>query len=167
MTDRFHTVYGEVSEGYAGSLSRHDIVTLASVIEKETGAPQERGIISSVFHNRLNKGMRLQSDPTIIYGYWVVSGEPLKNIRKKDILNPTPYNTYTIRALPVGPIANPGREAIKAAMFPEQSEHLYFVSKNDGTHIFTSTYKDHQKAVRDFQLNRKAREGKSWRDLGK
>lgn len=164
MVQRFKLVYEEVSKGYSGPMKQHEVVTLASVIEKETGAPQERFLISSVFHNRLKKRMRLQSDPTIIYGYWVESGEPLKNIRKSDILKATPYNTYTVRSLPVGPIANPGREALRATLFPENSDYLYFVSRNDGTHIFTSNYKDHQKAVRAFQLNRKAREGKSWRD---
>ncbi|HAG91639.1 MAG TPA: endolytic transglycosylase MltG [Bdellovibrionales bacterium] len=167
MTDRFLKVYEEVSMGYQGPLKRHEIVTLASVIEKETGAPGERPLISSVFHNRLKKGMRLQSDPTIIYGYWVENGEPLRNIRKSDIQKGTPYNTYRVKALPVGPVANPGAEALKAAMLPAQSDYLYFVSRNDGTHVFTHTYSDHQKAVRDFQLNRKAREGKSWRNLNK
>ncbi len=111
--------------------------------------------------------MRLQSDPTIIYGYWFKTGTPLRNIRKSDILAASDHNTYTVNALPVGPVANPGKEALKAAMFPATSEHLYFVSRNDGTHVFTNTYKDHLKAVKDFQLNPKAREGKSWRDLNR
>lgn len=165
MVNRFQAVFNEISQDYDGPFSRHQIVTLASVIEKETGAPEERALISSVFHNRLKKGMRIQSDPTIIYGYWVETGEPLKNIRKSDILRATPYNTYTVKALPAGPVANPGAEALRAAMFPANSDYLYFVSRNDGTHIFTTNYKDHQRAVRDFQLNRRAREGKSWRDL--
>jgi UPF0755 protein len=142
-----------------------ELVTLASVIEKETGAPWERPLISSVFHNRLGMGMRLQSDPTTIYGRWVVDKKRLFNIKKKHLLEKTPYNTYTVRRLPIGPIANPGQKALEAALSPEESRFLYFVSKNDGTHKFSKTYKEHQKAVRDFQLSSGARKGKSWRDL--
>lgn len=146
-------------------LSRHQVVTLASIVEKETGASFERPKIASVFHNRLNKKMRLQTDPTIIYGIMHETGKEISNIRKKDITRPTAYNTYVITGLPPGPIGNPGIEAIKAVVKPETTPYLYFVSQNDGTHIFTSTYKDHLKAVKKFQLNPKMREGKSWRDL--
>ncbi len=140
------------------------LVTLASMVEKETGAPEERPRISGVFANRLRKNMRLQSDPTTIYGMW----ERYRgNISRTDLLTPSPYNTYTIPALPRGPIANPGLEALKAALNPETHEFLYFVSKNDGTHVFTKTYEDHQAAVKSFQINARAREGKSWRDLSK
>jgi len=148
-------------------LSRHQIVTLASLIEKETGAPFERKLISSVFHNRLKKNMKLQTDPTIMYGILEETGQEVTNIRKKDILSPTAYNTYVIRGLPPGPIANPGIESLRAALNPAQSEHLFFVSRNDGTHVFTSTYKQHKEAVAKFQLDAKMREGKSWRDLQK
>lgn len=145
-------------------LTRHQVVTLASMIEKETGAAHERPLISSVFHNRLRKKMRLQSDPTTIYGIWErYSG----NLRRADLLEATPYNTYAIAALPMGPIANPGREALQAALYPATSDFLYFVSHNDGTHEFTRTYEDHLAAVRRWQLNPQAREGKSWRDLKK
>jgi UPF0755 protein len=166
MAKRFLDEYEKIPKGQVG-LSRHEVVTLASVVEKETGAPEERPIIASVFHNRLSKGMRLQSDPTIIYGQWVMTGKPLENIKKADITHPTPHNTYTVKALPVGPIANPGREAIAAVFQPASTDYLYFVSKNDGTHTFTTEYKDHNKAVQKFQLNRDARKGKSWRDLKK
>ena len=106
--------------------------------------------------------MRLQSDPTTIYGiYENFNG----NLRKKHLLGKTPYNTYTIPALPVGPISNPGLEAIRAVLSPAKHSYLYFVSQNDGTHVFTKTYKDHLKAVSKYQLNRKNRKGKSWRDL--
>lgn len=142
--------------------SRHQIITLASIIEKETGAPEERPLISSAFHNRLRKGMRLESDPTTIYGIWE---RYHGNLHKKDLLEKTAYNTYAIPALPPGPIANPGREAIHAALHPATSDFLFFVSKNDGTHRFTSNYKDHSQAVRELQINPAAREGKSWRDL--
>ena len=142
-----------------------ELVTLASVIEKETGASWERPLISSVFHNRLSMGMRLQSDPTTIYGRWVKDKKRLFNIKKKHLLEKTPFNTYTVARLPVGPIANPGKLALEAALNPKTSRYLYFVSKNDGTHKFSKNYKEHQKAVRDFQLSRRARKGKSWRDL--
>jgi UPF0755 protein len=145
-------------------LTRHQIITLASIIEKETGAPQERPLIGSVFFNRLRKKMRLQSDPTTIYGIWErYSG----NLRRSDLQEKTPYNTYAIDGLPPGPISNPGKEAILAALQPAQSEFLYFVSHNDGTHQFSRTLQEHNRAVREFQVNAKAREGKSWRDLGK
>ncbi len=144
-------------------MTPHQVVTLASIIEKETGAKEERPMISSVFHNRLKKHMRLQTDPTVIYGIKNYQG----NITRKDLETPTPYNTYTIPALPPGPIASPGREAILAALYPSETEYLFFVSHNDGTHEFTTNFDDHKKAVSKFQLNPKAREGKSWRDLRK
>ncbi|MBI3543981.1 MAG: endolytic transglycosylase MltG, partial [Deltaproteobacteria bacterium] len=144
-------------------LSEHETITLASIIEKETGAPDERPLISSVFHNRLKKHMKLQTDPTVIYGIRNYNG----NITRKDLETPTPYNTYFIPGLPPGPIASPGKDAIVAALYPKESPYLFFVSHNDGTHEFTSTYDDHRKAVTKFQLDPKAREGKSWRDLSK
>src|SRR5690606_36947619 len=110
----------------------------------------------------LKKKMRLQSDPTTIYGMW---HRYEGNIRRKDLQEHTPYNTYRIPALPKGPIANPSLEAIKAALDPEDNNYYFFVSRNDGTHIFTETYKEHSKAVEDYQKNVKARQGKSWRDL--
>ncbi len=144
--------------------SLHQLVTLASIVEKETGAAFERPIIAAVFLNRLKKRMRLQSDPTTIYGiYENFNG----NLRKRHLLEKTPYNTYKIPALPIGPIANPGIEALNAVLNPSDDKYLYFVSKNDGTHIFTRTYKDHLKAVEKWQINRKNRKGKSWRQLDK
>jgi UPF0755 protein len=143
-------------------LNRHQVVILASVVEKETGAKFERPIIAGVFTNRLIKRMRLQSDPTTVYGMW---SRYTGNIRKSDLLEETPYNTYKIPSLPLGPIANPSIEAIRAVLNPDDHDYLYFVSKNDGTHIFSKTYKDHSKAVDDYQKNAKARQGKSWRDL--
>ena len=145
-------------------MTRKQIVILASMIEKETGAGFERPMISSVFHNRLKKKMRLQSDPTTIYGMW---DHYDGNIHKSDLLRPTEYNTYTVPGLPLGPISNPHPESIKAALYPSDTDYLYFVSKNDGTHQFSKTYKEHFDAVKRLQLNPKAREGKSWRDLNK
>ena len=148
-----------------GGWTVHEVLTLASIIERETGAAFERPLISSVFHNRLQKGMRLQTDPTIIYGIAHNTGRVIRNIRKKDIQSPTKYNTYVIKGLPPGPIGNPGHASILAALKPEASSFLYFVSRNNGTHKFSKTYKEHQRAIRKFQLSRKARKGKSWRDL--
>ena len=143
-------------------LSKHQVVILASVVEKETGAKVERPEIAGVFTNRLKKRMRLESDPTTIYGIW---SRYKGNIRKADLLEMTPYNTYKIPALPKGPISNPSLEAIKAVLNPAEHEFLFFVSRNDGTHVFTKTYGDHVNAVDTFQRNTKARTGKSWRDL--
>jgi len=125
------------------------IVTLASMIEKEAGVPSERALISSVFHNRLKKGMRLQSDPTVIYGDPEFEGR----IRTRHLQRKTEYNTYQMHGLPKGPIANPGEKAIEAALFPADSDFLYFVSRNDKTHYFSKTLAEHNQAVRKYQLN--------------
>ncbi len=113
----------------------HQVLTLASIIEKETGAPAERRLISSVFYNRLQKKMRLASDPTVIYGIPDFDG----NLTRKHLQTPGPYNTYLNTGLPPGPIANPGAQAIKAALFPKNTDYLFFVSKKDGTHQFSPT----------------------------
>ena len=164
MVGRFLQVYSKVPES---SLSRHQLVTLASIIEKETGAGFERPIISSVFHNRLKKDMRLATDPTIIYGVLRETGKEIRNIRRVHLRKKNSYNTYLNSGLPPGPIGNPGKEALVAAAQPKKTDFLFFVSRNDGTHVFTSTYEDHQKAVRTFQLDPRMRQGKSWRDLKK
>ena len=132
------------------SLSWHEIVTLASLIEKETGLDSERKIISSVFHNRLRKNMRLQTDPTVIYAIEKFDG----NIRKRDLKIDSPYNTYRYKGLPPGPIANPGLKSIVAAMSPIESDHLYFVSRQDGSHHFSSTLNEHNQAVQKYQLRK-------------
>jgi UPF0755 protein len=127
-------------------LDTHKLVTLASIIEKETGDPTERGMISAVFHNRLRKHMKLQTDPTVIYGIW---DRYDGNIRKKDLLTPTPYNTYTIDGLPPGPIASPGADALTKAATPDSSQALYFVAKGDGSgqHEFSNSLEEHNRAV--------------------
>jgi len=132
-------------------LTLHQTVTLASIIEKETGAESERAVISSVFHNRLKKRMRLESDPTVIYGIKNFNG----NITRKDLAKVTPYNTYKIKGLPPGPIANPGLEAIKAVLYPADTRFLYFVSKKNGLHHFSTNIKEHNRAVRKYQMRRK------------
>ena len=143
-------------------LTRKQVVILASMVEKETGASFERPMIASVFFNRLKKKMRIQSDPTTIYGIWA---RYTGNLHRSDLLAPSEYNTYTIPALPVGPISNPNPESIKAVLYPADTDFLYFVSKNDGTHVFSKTYGEHTEWVKKTQLNAAAREGKSWRDL--
>jgi UPF0755 protein len=145
-------------------LSQHQVVILSSIVEKETGAPSERPRIAGVFINRLKKRIRLQSDPTTIYGIWENFNG---NLRKKHLLEKTPYNTYKIPGLPIGPISNPGLASLNAVITPEKHSYLYFVSQNDGTHVFSKTYKEHLAAVNKFQKNSRARKGKSWRDLSK
>src|SRR5690606_38485143 len=119
MVAKFEVAYAEVLSGKNKvDMEKHQHVTFASIVEKETGAAEERAVIASVFHNRLKKKMRLQSDPTIIYGHWAKTGEYLKNIRKMHIMSSTDHNTYTIKALPIGPVSNPGKEAMVAALNP-------------------------------------------------
>ncbi|QTA79164.1 Endolytic murein transglycosylase [Desulfonema limicola] len=152
MTSYFKSVFTSKWEERADELgmSIHQIVTLASIIEKETGAAHERPVISSVFHNRLKKNMRLQSDPTVIYNIKDFDG----NLTKKNLQKITPYNTYKIKGLPPGPIANPGKKSLEAALWPADTKYLYFVSKGDKTHEFSTNLKDHNKAVRKYQLSR-------------
>ena len=128
-------------------MTRHEVVILASLVEKETAAPHERPQIASVFHNRLKIGMKLECDPTIIYGIENYDGI----IHKSDIANPHPWNTYVHAGLPKGPIANPGAEAIRAVLHPDETQYLFFVSKNDGTHHFSPTYAEHARMVQKYQ----------------
>ena len=127
-----------------------EVITLASLIEKETGRPEERPLISSVFHNRLQRNMPLACDPTVIYAVKLVK-EYDGIIHRSDLDLDSPYNTYLYPGLPPGPIANPGLAAIEAALSPAQSDYLFFVSKNDGTHAFSRTYGEHARAVRRYQ----------------
>jgi UPF0755 protein len=129
------------------NMTVHQVLTLASVIEKETSVESEQGIVSGVFHNRLRRRIPLQSDPTVIYGLRAFDG----NLRKRDLVAYSPYNTYRIRGLPPGPIANPGAGALRAALFPVKSTFLYFVSRNNGTHEFSSTLTEHNRAVQKYQ----------------
>lgn len=132
-------------------LSAYEVAVLASVVEKETGRAVERPHIASVFHNRLKKRMRLESDPTIIYGLENYDG----NIRRADIRRPHPWNTYVIRGLPPTPIAGPGVAALDAVLWPLETDDLFFVSKNDGTHHFSQTYAEHARMVNEYQRRRK------------
>ncbi|MBC8035850.1 MAG: endolytic transglycosylase MltG [Rhizobiales bacterium] len=127
--------------------SKEEAVILASIVEKETGLASERPLIASVFMNRLAKGMRLQSDPTIIYGIAGGKGKLDRPLTKADITTPTPYNTYTINGLPPGPIANPGRAALEAVVNPPPTAYLYFVANGTGGHAFAATLEEHNRNV--------------------
>ena len=152
MVKRFWQVIGKFEQKIAESgITLHEVVTLASIVEKETGKASERPLIASVFLNRLRKRMRLESDPTVIYGIKDFSG----NLKKRDLSTYSPYNTYVVRGLPPGPIANPGIDSIKAVLYPAKTNYLYFVSKNDGSHHFSSSLKEHNRAVYTYQKKRK------------
>ncbi len=129
------------------NMTWHNVMTLASIIEKETSEASEKKIISSVFHNRMSIQMPLQTDPTVIYGIPNFDG----NLSKQHLKTPGPYNTYLNTGLPPTPIASPGKDSIDAALYPADTEYLFFVSKGDGTHQFSVTYADHTKAVNQYQ----------------
>ena len=128
-----------------------EVLTLASIIEGEAIYDRERPIISGVYHNRLNTGMRLQADPTIQY----IIDESPRRLLNRDLKIDSPYNTYLYNGLPPGPINNPGLESIKAALYPESNDYFYFVARGDGYHTFSKTKEQHNKAKRDFQKVRR------------
>ncbi len=148
---QFERAWSEVAPLAAKrGLSKRDTIVLASLIEKETGAAEERPLISAVFHNRMRLGMRLETDPSVIYGIPSFDGN-LRRVHLEDEGNP--YNTYRIPGLPPGPIANPGAASLRAAVEPTPgAEFLFFVARGDGTHVFSNTYAEHLRAVRRFQL---------------
>jgi len=150
MVGQFKKAYARI-EGEAGKpeLPRSEIMTLASIIEKEAVAPEEKPLIASVFYNRLSLGMPLQSDPTAVYSIRAFAGK----VTKADILRHTPYNTYLIPRLPPGPIGNPGADAIRAALFPARTSYLYFVARQNGTHQFSRTLEEHNRAVANYLKN--------------
>ncbi|MCI5146256.1 MAG: endolytic transglycosylase MltG [Candidatus Electrothrix sp. AR3] len=153
MVERFFTVWNPMLEQGQGQegLDARQLLVLASMIEKETGRAGERDIIAGVFYNRLKKGMRLQSDPTTIYGIKNFNG----NLTRADLRKATPYNTYVIPALPPGPICNPGAKALHAALHPAEVTYYYFVSKNNGSHYFSKTLKEHNRAVYRYQKRKR------------
>jgi len=137
----------------ANGLDRHALVTLASIVQKEAGNVDEMPLIAAVFLNRLRKGMLLQADPTVIYGIADFDG----NLTRLHLRTPTPYNTYTQKGLPPGPIASPGLAALRAVAFPADSPALYFVARGDGRHEFNTTLEAHNRAVNRYQLKGRAR----------
>ena len=158
MVSRFKKVYGSLKTQFRDvDLTDHEAVTLASIIEKETGSPAERPLISAVFHNRLRLGMRMESDPTVIYG---LGADFDGNLTKDNLRTQATYNTYRSMGLPPGPIANPGKESLESALNPAKVNYLYFVSKGDGTHHFSSDYRDHREAVFKYQEQAGATEKK-------
>ncbi len=149
----FHSRITEADRAHIRSSGRslHEIVTLASIVEKETAVESERPLIAAVFWNRLRKRMRLQSDPTVIYGLIETQGHFDGDIRYRDLRADNPYNTYTRGGLPPGPIANTTIESVRAVLDPADVSYLYFVSRNDGTHEFSTTLTQHTKAVERYQ----------------
>ena len=150
-----HKMDGELEAAWAKRVDKlplanpYEALILASIVEKETGQASERAEIAGVFVRRLRKGMKLQTDPTVIYGM----GEDFDgNIRRKDLRQDTPYNTYVHHGLPPTPICMPGRDALRAAVDPAAGDTLYFVARGDGSHVFSATLKDHNAAVRKYQL---------------
>jgi UPF0755 protein len=135
----------------ARSLTISQLVTLASIVEKETGNSAERPLVASVYENRLRIGMPLQCDPTVIYAL-ELAGRYDGNIRRDDLSFDSPYNTYRYPGLPPGPIASPGRASLDAVVHPAESEYLYFVSRNDGTHVFSKTLAEHSQNVQKYQV---------------
>jgi len=136
-----------------------EAVTLASIVEKETGVAAERPLVAGVFINRLKKKIPLQSDPTVIYGITLGKTELDRPLSRKDLKTATPYNTYTIQGLPPGPIANPGRDALQAVMAPTETDYIYFVADGSGGHAFAKTLEEHNRNVakwRKFQKSQKS-----------
>jgi UPF0755 protein len=157
MVRNFHKHYTAdmATQAQRLGLTQHQVVTLASLIEKEAQHDAERPLIAAVFHNRLRRGMRLQCDPTVIYAL----GERFDgNLRKDDLQLDSPYNTYRYAGLPPGPIANPGQRALEAAVNPAAVDYLYFVATgNDGRHVFSKSLQEHNTAVRQYQLVKQKR----------
>jgi len=149
MTNNFRKVWGELG-GSSEELNR--VVTLASLVEKETAIPEERPAVASVYHNRLGLGMRLDCDPTTIYAA-LLEGRYRGAIHRSDLISDHPYNTYRHAGLPPGPIANPGRDSLKAALHPASTPYLYFVAKGDGTggHVFSESLSQHNAAVEQYR----------------
>ncbi len=153
MIDRFRTVATDalLGEAHARGWTLRQMITLASLVEKETGRPEERPIIASVYGNRLRIGMGLQCDPTVIYALQL-AGKYTGNLRRDDLMYDSPYNTYRYPGLPPGPIAAPGRTSIEAVLHPAAADYLYFVSRNDGSHEFARTLAEHNRNVQKYQV---------------
>jgi UPF0755 protein len=154
MVERFKAEYAaaDAARDPAVKLDLGETAVLASIVEKETGQVEERPRIACVFHNRLRTGMRLQTDPTVMYATYLRTGRWSRNISRADLTTPHPYNTYTTAGLPPGPIASAGGAAIRAALAPAACDDLFFVSRNDGTHVFCPDLACHAAAVRTWQV---------------
>ena len=152
MLANFRTAFAAANEDAGAELAPLEVITLASLIEKETGVAAERPLVSAVFHNRLERGMRMQCDPTIIYGL-LVEGRYRGDIYASDLIDPHPYNTYVHTGLPPGPIANPGAASLHAALAPADSDYIFFVANpgGEGSHTFSVTLSDHNRAVARFR----------------
>jgi UPF0755 protein len=155
MVERFRAAWrkAEAQRASGVTLGQGEAVVLASIVEKETGLPEERPRISCVFHNRLRRGMKLQTDPTVLYAKWLWSGAWSRNLTRKDLERAHPYNTYATPGLPPGPIASPGGAALEAALHPDDCQDLYFVSRNDGSHAFCRDLRCHAAAVQRWQVD--------------
>ena len=153
MVERFQSAFGMDlrAEAAARKLSLREVVTLASLIEKETAAPAERPLVSAVYHNRLRIGMALQCDPTVIYAL-MQARRWRGNLTRQDLQVNSRYNTYRFAGLPPGPIASPGLPSLQAAVRPADVPYLYFVSRNDGTHVFATTLAEHNRNVSEWQI---------------
>lgn len=156
MVGEFRKVIDDLWRNRAADfgMSIRDAVILASMIEKETARPEERPLVSAVFHNRLRLGMKLDCDPTVIYGL-KLENEYSGRLLSRDLKSPSPYNTYVHPGLPPGPICNPGRSSLEAALNPAPESYLYFVARGDGSHYFSRSFAKHQEAVRKYQLKKK------------
>ena len=154
MTDRFHHVFTPEMKDAAEArgLTVRQAVTLASLVEKETGRPDERPVIAAVYQNRLRIGMALACDPTVIYALQI-AGKYTGNLRREDLAIDSRYNTYRRPGLPPGPIAAPGRASLNAAVHPADADFLYFVSRNDGSHEFARTLEEHNRNVQKYQVD--------------
>jgi UPF0755 protein len=152
MVMRYKAVFVDSYRNRAKEIgfSEHEIITLASIIEKEAKITSERKLIAAVYLNRLKKGMKLQADPTAVYGTkaWITK------VTKQDLKRQSPYNTYLHKGLPPGPIANPGQGAILAALYPDKADYLFFVAQGDGSHYFSKDFDEHEKAIRRYKSNR-------------
>jgi UPF0755 protein len=153
MVGRFHAVFTEEMRQRAMEEGRtvREVVTLASLVEKETAQPEERPLVAAVYRNRLKIGMGMQADPTVVYALQK-AGRYDGNIRKEDLAFDSPYNTYRYPGLPPGPIASPGKASLEAALSPADVKSLYFVSRNDGTHVFADSLEAHNRNVQKFQV---------------
>ena len=153
MVQRYKVVFSDSKRKRAEELgfTEQQIITLASIVEKEAKVDSERKLISAVYHNRLKQGMKLQADPTAVYGTkaWIT------RVTKEDLKRRSPYNTYLHKGLPPGPIANPGEGAILAALYPENVDYLFFVAQGDGSHFFSKDFGSHEKAINRYRSNKK------------